>query len=140
MRAGRVAPQRASVRTRRVRARFTPRDRSGQRRKTVLSQRDVPGISRAVLPVLAANGVRAVTVGVNGASTPPNVPRIYNWQDPVSGVTMLAMTHPGGYGGIALEDAVIVPGARGEVGRGAALRRCDGRSWAWRGVAPVRRD
>lgn len=85
-------------------------DAFGVRRKTVLSQRDVPGMSRAGIPVLKAAGVRAVTVGVNGASTPPSVPRAFNWLDPVSNETILAMWHPRGYGGITFEDAIVVPG------------------------------
>ena len=80
------------------------------RRKTVLSQRDVPGMSRAGVPVLAAAGVRAITVGVNGASTPPSVPRAFVWRDPASGVSLPSMWHPGGYGGITYEDAIIIPG------------------------------
>lgn len=55
-------------------------DQFGVRRKTVLSQRDVPGMTRSVIPTLAANGVRAITVGVNGASTPPSVPRAFMWR------------------------------------------------------------
>ncbi|KDD75034.1 hypothetical protein H632_c912p2, partial [Helicosporidium sp. ATCC 50920] len=41
-------------------------DRFKVPRKRMLSQRDVPGLSRAALPTLAAQGVRAVSVGVNG--------------------------------------------------------------------------
>jgi hypothetical protein len=78
--------------------------------KGVLSQRDVPGMSRAVLPGLAAAGVRAISVGVNGASTAPDVPRAFVWQDPASGVRMPAMWHAEGYGGITYDDAVIIPG------------------------------
>lgn len=36
--------------------------------KTVLSQRDVPGLSRAMIPLLKKAGIHAVSVGVNGAS------------------------------------------------------------------------
>jgi hypothetical protein len=53
--------------TRRLDAQF------GQRNKTVLSQRDVPGITRSAVPVLVQNNIRAISVGVNGASTPPQV-------------------------------------------------------------------
>lgn len=34
--------------------------------KTVMSQRDVPGTSRSIIPLLKANGVTALSVGVNG--------------------------------------------------------------------------
>jgi hypothetical protein len=89
---------------------FSLDDRFGQPHKRTLSQRDVPGITRAALPRLAANGVGAITVGVNGGSTPPNVPRAFLWRDPVSNVSLPAMWHPRGYGGISFEDAVILPG------------------------------
>lgn len=85
-------------------------DQFGQRRKTVLSQRDVPGIARAAVPVLAGNGLRAVSVGVNGGSSFPDVPRAFMWSDAASGVSMPAMWHGLGYGGIGFDDAVIVPG------------------------------
>jgi hypothetical protein len=85
-------------------------DAFGVRRKTVLSQRDVPGMSRASLSTLQQNGVRAITVGVNGASTPPSVPRAFIWRDAASNVSMPSMWHPGGYGGITFEDAIIIPG------------------------------
>ena len=76
----------------------------------MFSQRDVPGTTRSALPILAAAGVRAVSVGVNGASTPPDVPRAFVWVDPVSGISLPALWHPYGYGGNAFEDAVIIPG------------------------------
>ena len=47
--------------------------------KTVLSQRDVPGLTRAMIPLLKAEGILAVSVGVNGASMYPRVPRIFRW-------------------------------------------------------------
>lgn len=34
--------------------------------KKVMSQRDVPGTSRSIIPLLKANGVSALSVGVNG--------------------------------------------------------------------------
>ena len=71
----------------------------------------MPGTTRSAIPRLAANGVGAITVGVNGGSTPPNVPRAFLWRDPVSNVSIPAMWHPRGYGGISFEDAVILPGS-----------------------------
>jgi hypothetical protein len=60
----------------------------------------VPGLTRATLPVLAAAGVRAVTVGVNGFSAPPGVPKStpFVWRDPASGAELLAMWHEGALG------------------------------------------
>jgi hypothetical protein len=46
-----------------------------------LSQRDVPGMSRASIPLLRSTGVTGISVGVNGASLPPAVPRAFVWRD-----------------------------------------------------------
>ena len=78
--------------------------------KATLSQRDVPGLTRAALPLLVAQGVKALTVGVNPFSTPPYVPRAFVWRDRGSGVNVTAMWHPYFYGGIGYNDAVIIPG------------------------------
>lgn len=78
--------------------------------KKTISQRDVPGMTRSVIPLLLRNNVSAISVGVNGASTPPFVPNIFLWEDPQSQSQIVAMWHPGGYGGIDVSDAVIVPG------------------------------
>ena len=82
----------------------------GQPYKRTLSQRDVPGLPRSAIPLLKANGVDMVSVGVNGASMYPRVPRIFRWQDPVSTQEVLAMWHPRGYGGYSKADAVTIPG------------------------------
>ena len=60
-------------------------------------QRDVPGFTRAAVPILYAQGVRAVTVGVNGGSAPPGVPhnQPFIWRDTESQAELLAMWHPG---------------------------------------------
>ena len=78
--------------------------------KATLSQRDVPGLTRASLPALVSGGVRALTVGVNPWSTPPMVPRAFVWRDAASGVSLPAMWHPYYYGGITFADAVVIPG------------------------------
>jgi len=78
--------------------------------KATMSQRDVPGTTRGVVPLLASAGVRAFSIGANGASTPPFVPRAFVWRDAASGATLPTMVHPYGYGGLADEDAVRVPG------------------------------
>ena len=85
-------------------------DRFGLPHKATMSQRDVPGTTRGVIPVLAAAGVGAFSIGVNGASTPPFTPRVFLWHDAESGASMPMMVHPFGYGDIGLEDAVLVPG------------------------------
>ena len=52
-------------------------------------------------------------MGVNSASMPPAVPQAFRWVDPESGSDLLAMWHPGGYGGPhpdSLANMVVVPG------------------------------
>eukprot|EP00026_Physarum_polycephalum_P003968 Phypoly_transcript_03985.p1 GENE.Phypoly_transcript_03985~~Phypoly_transcript_03985.p1 ORF type:complete len:714 (+),score=74.06 Phypoly_transcript_03985:89-2230(+) len=77
--------------------------------KGTISQRDVPGTTRSGIPVFVSQGINALTVGVNEASAPPAVPKIFVWQDPVSNQSIIAMWHPGGYGGDSLTDCVTFP-------------------------------
>ena len=86
-------------------------DRFGVPHKGVLSQRDVPGLSRAALPVLHAAGITALSIGANGNSAPAVVPRAFLWSDAASGVRMPVLFHPGGYGSIAAEEVVVLPGS-----------------------------
>lgn len=83
--------------------------------KSTMSQRDVPGFTRAALPILYAQGVRAVTVGVNGGSAPPGVPhnQPFIWRDTQSQSDMLAMWHPGGYSGVPVDDQTQCVSAAG---------------------------
>ena len=78
--------------------------------KSTMSQRDVPGTTRSSIPVLLDAGVTVFSEGVNGASTPPFVPRAFSWLDPNSKRSLVTLIHPYGYGDIGIEDAVIVPG------------------------------
>ncbi|XP_064635221.1 uncharacterized protein LOC135492603 isoform X2 [Lineus longissimus] len=89
------------------------------RKYRTLSQRDVPGMTQAVIPVLVKQGIAAITVGVNAASSPPAVPRIFNWE--YKGQRVLAMWHPNGYpdnpgrnpnnpGGLSVDDCVTIDG------------------------------
>ncbi len=41
---------------------------------------DVPGHTIAMVPILAANGIRFLHIGVNPASTKPDVPTMFWWQ------------------------------------------------------------
>jgi hypothetical protein len=84
-------------------------DEFGLPRKRVMSQRDVPGLTRSVIPLLAAQGVRAISIGVNGDSAPPAQPTIFRWLHP-GGAWVYGMVHPGGYGGIDQKDLAWVPG------------------------------
>eukprot|EP00698_Gefionella_okellyi_P013605 TRINITY_DN3736_c0_g1_i1.p1 TRINITY_DN3736_c0_g1~~TRINITY_DN3736_c0_g1_i1.p1 ORF type:complete len:789 (-),score=169.87 TRINITY_DN3736_c0_g1_i1:1170-3536(-) len=82
----------------------------GMQPKATMSQRDVPGMTRGMINVLRDSDVTAISVGVNGASTPPDVPKIFVWRDDLQEVDILAMWHPFGYGGYSRAEAVTVPG------------------------------
>ena len=66
---------------------------------------DVPGHPRALVPVLADAGVRLLHLGVNPASTPPDVPPVFRWRDGPSGAEVVVVYQQGGYGG-----ALALPG------------------------------
>jgi len=78
--------------------------------KRTLSQRDVPGMTRGMLKVLRDAGVNAISVGVNAASTPPKVPKVFIWRDEKEKAEVYGLYHPFGYGGYSRAEAVIVPG------------------------------
>ena len=73
-------------------------DRFGKPHASVLSQRDVPGLTRSVIPLLAQQDVLALSVGANTYSASAAVPRIYRWREPQSNLSVIALQHPGGYG------------------------------------------
>ena len=73
----------------------------------VLSQRDVPGLSRGVVHRLASHGVIGINVGINDASAPVGVPTVesclrdgmatpFVWRDNATGSEVIAAFHPGG--------------------------------------------
>jgi hypothetical protein len=65
---------------------------------------DVPGHTRGLVPLLAEAGIRFLHIGVNPASTPPDVPPVFRWQSP-DGSEVTVMYHKGTYG-----DLMAVPG------------------------------
>ncbi|KAL6772128.1 hypothetical protein ACKKBG_A29040 [Auxenochlorella protothecoides x Auxenochlorella symbiontica] len=73
----------------------------GQSPRITMSQMDVPGLTRAAIPILHGAGVRALSVGVNGGSAPPDVPlnTPFWWEDRATGTRLLSFWHPGGYSG-----------------------------------------
>jgi hypothetical protein len=70
---------------------FVEDDYYGHAHRMTLSQRDVPGLTRSVIPLLRRYGVRALTVGENGACAPVNVPPIFLWRDNATGTDVIAM-------------------------------------------------
>jgi hypothetical protein len=80
-------------------------DRRFQRTTTGAKMSDVPGHTRGIISPLAAHGVKLLDIGVNSASTPPDVPPIFRWKDP-GGNTLVMLYHPTSYGGV-----IKVPGS-----------------------------
>lgn len=74
-------------------------DRRFGRKTTGAKMTDVPGHSRGIISPLAENGVTFLDIGVNSASTPPDVPAAFVWKDP-SGASVTMMYHRLGYGGV----------------------------------------
>ena len=74
-------------------------------RKTIAGKMtDVPGHTRAIVPILAEAGVRLLHIGVNPASMPPDVPQAFTWRSP-DGSEVVVVYQKGDYGGLA-----VVPG------------------------------
>jgi Domain of unknown function (DUF5054) len=74
-------------------------DRRFGRITTGAKMTDVPGHTRGLIAPLAAQGVTFLDIGVNDASTPPEVPPLFVWKAP-GGSKLLVMYHHG-YGGVA---------------------------------------
>ena len=64
---------------------------------------DVPGHTRAIIPLLAEAGVKFLHIGVNPGSTVPAVPPLFRWQAP-GGEEVIVM-YESGYG-----SAFVIPG------------------------------
>ncbi len=80
-------------------------DREFGRRTTGAKMTDVPGHTRGLVGPLHEAGVTFLDVGVNAASTPPDVPALFVWRDP-AGASVIVMYHRSNYGGV-----VEVPGS-----------------------------
>jgi hypothetical protein len=74
------------------------------RRTIAAKMTDVPGHTRAIVPLLAEAGVRLLHIGVNPASRPPAVPPAFLWRDP-AGAEVIVLYQRGSYG-----DLALVPG------------------------------
>ncbi len=76
---------------------------------------DVPGHTRGIVPPLAKNGVTFLEIGVNGGSTPAELPPIFLWKDP-SGASLATMYHHE-YGSVARvpgSDLALATEVRGD--------------------------
>jgi hypothetical protein len=65
---------------------------------------DVPGHTRGLIAPLAAEGVKFLDIGVNEASSLPEVPPLFVWKSP-GGASLVVMYHHG-YGGV-----IPIPGS-----------------------------
>ena len=89
-------------------------DRRFGRTTTGAKMTDVPGHTRGLIAPLAERGVNFVDIGVNGGSTPAELPPLFVWRDP-GGASIVVMYHHD-YGSIAcvpgsdLAIAVVVRG------------------------------
>src|SRR5262249_10138251 len=57
-------------------------DRRFGKRTIAAKMTDVPGHTRAIVPLLADAGIQFLHIGVNPASTPPDVPDVFVWKSP----------------------------------------------------------
>ncbi|MBN9390168.1 MAG: DUF5054 domain-containing protein [Chloroflexi bacterium] len=75
-------------------------------KKTIAAKMtDVPGHTRSIVPLLAAAGIEFLHIGVNPASTPPDVPPVFVWRDQLSHSDVIVIYQKGSYG-----DLTVVPG------------------------------
>ena len=100
-------------------------DELGVERPTVLSLRDVPGTTRALVPIMVRNNISTISIGVNDAAPNADMPNPGVWRDPETNTSVLYMQtgpgicypwppgpdplHPGGLGA---PSCVVVPGLR----------------------------
>ncbi|MBA3072876.1 MAG: DUF5054 domain-containing protein [Anaerolineae bacterium] len=74
-------------------------------KKTIAAKMtDVPGHTRGIVPLLVEAGVTFLHIGVNPASTVPNVPPLFRWQDD-SGAELIVM-YESGYGSAFVIDGM----------------------------------
>ncbi len=67
------------------------------RRTIAAKMTDVPGHTRAIVPLLADAGMKYLHIGVNFASKPPDVPPVFVWRS--GGSEVIVHYDKGGYGG-----------------------------------------
>ena len=88
-------------------------DQLGLPRPLTISQRDVPGTTKAIIPLLVKHGIRAFSIGANGWPTDAiQYGPIFRWRTDADDAVQetLVLYHPGRYGGILVKDAIIVEG------------------------------
>jgi hypothetical protein len=76
---------------------FDISDRLKTPRPTAVSQRDVPGWTRATLPTLNAHGIRGLSFGAGVPPGKPDTPPVFLWRDEASGAEVVT-TYETAYG------------------------------------------
>lgn len=72
--------------------------------KTVAAKMtDVPGHTRAIVPLLAKHGIKFLHIGVNGVSAMPEVPECFLWK---CGDAQVVVVYSGDYGGAFKSDLI----------------------------------
>ncbi len=86
-------------------------DRRFGKRTIAAKMTDVPGHTRAIVPLLAEAGIRFLHIGVNPGASAPGVPPVFVWRDP-SGAEVVVMYHKTFYGGLmavpGLDEALLL--------------------------------
>ena len=78
-----------------------------QSTKTTLSQRDVPGMPRAIVSLLNRSGVSGISIGANDGSTPPDLEKVFIWEDEKTQTSLYVLFNWPGYG--SLGQQVVLP-------------------------------
>lgn len=85
-------------------------DRRFGRTTLAAKMTDVPGHTRAIVPLLEEAGVRFLHIGVNPASPAPTVPDLFRWRDPEGHELVVNYTR-GGYGNafsrVGMDSALV---------------------------------
>ncbi|MDT8306243.1 MAG: DUF5054 domain-containing protein [Anaerolineae bacterium] len=68
-------------------------DRRFGRRTIAAKMTDVPGHTRGIVPLLAEAGIQFLHIGVNEASTMPDVPPLFIWRDDDGGELVVMYQH-----------------------------------------------
>src|SRR5664279_292102 len=74
-------------------------DRRFGRQTIAAKLTDIPGHTRALIPLLAEAGIRFLHIGVNPASSVPDVPPVFVWRDDTS-KTEIMVIYDQTYGGL----------------------------------------
>jgi len=81
------------------------------RRTIAAKMTDVPGHTRAIIPLMVDAGLKCLHIGVNPASSAPDVPPAFVWRSP-EGAEIIVLYSAGSYGALhaldGLDDALFI--------------------------------